>query len=150
MAPYHRVRHYIEAPYNGPNKVIERHPKHFIITLQDDTQLAVSSDRLKLALLLTTPPPTKQKSPQSSSSPLNKDTPSLSRILPYRAQVGKCFSTKRKITTNIDSVTWVWSLKCGHHNIFATLCFILICRQLCIRTQVGYNKPYLKLAQPGR
>ena len=51
-----RVRRPLEAPYSGPYLIIERHSKHFVIKLQDESHQTVSIDRLKPAYL----PPEKE------------------------------------------------------------------------------------------
>ena len=42
-----RVRRPLEAPYEGPFRVVSRHAKFFVIELPDASQVAVSVDRLK-------------------------------------------------------------------------------------------------------
>lgn len=68
-----RVHRPMEATYIGPYNVIERHPKHFIIALNDHTQQDVSINRSKPAFLKSTPPPTRQETSQSTSSPPKKE-----------------------------------------------------------------------------
>lgn len=91
----------MEAHYTGPYRVIEWYPKLSIIALLDDTQKAVSIDRLKPAILLSTPQPNKQESSRSSSPPPTTDTSSpephpASKSIAPRTQVRKCASEKNE------------------------------------------------------
>ena len=42
-----RIRRPLEAPYQGPYSVVERHPKYFVVRLPDSTTKTVAIDRLK-------------------------------------------------------------------------------------------------------
>lgn len=65
-----RVRRPLEAPYEGPYRVLSRHQKHFVIELRNDVQQSVSIDRLKPALLPTESPTMQQETAEAAASPV--------------------------------------------------------------------------------
>ena len=43
-----RVRRSLEAPYSGPYTVLQRTPKYFLVKINNDMDIQVSVDRLKI------------------------------------------------------------------------------------------------------
>jgi len=86
-----RVRRPLEAPYTGPFKVLQRHPKLFIVQTPTGAEQAVSIDRLKPAHMPCQPKP----SVVDPEVPADEVTPA-SETLPEYAS--KCSSrTGRRI-----------------------------------------------------
>ena len=98
-----RVRKPLEAPYQGPFKVLQKQPKFFIVELPSGKQESVSVDRLKPAHLpeVSTPVPESTELP-SSPTPEDSD-PSSSPVPEFSAPVNSDRSQSSESDTQCKS-----------------------------------------------
>lgn len=96
-----RVRHSLEAPYQGPFRVVHRTPRVFTIELPSGGTDTVSVARLKPATLSVSPPPALPAAPDVSaatpqrSAPASSADPAVARPAPDSTEAEPSVRTRR-------------------------------------------------------